>query len=213
MNKVKWRDMGKYSIIYADPPWSYDDKALNRGGAERYYRTMRLEDIAALPVREIAADDSLLFMWGVWPKLFEAKTVMDGWGFEFKTCAFVWVKTNKRMNPDQASFFPTDSFNSFWGMGWWTRANTEFCLLGTRGKPKRESAGVHQIIYAPITEHSRKPDETRDRILTLAGDLPRVELFARRTAPGWDLWGNEVKCDLALERRNVCIDRAAAERF
>lgn len=79
-------------------------------------------------------------MWGVWPKLFEAKTVMDGWCFEFKTCAFVWVKTNKRMNPDQASFFPTDSFNSFWGMGWWTRANTEFCLLGTRGKPKRESA-------------------------------------------------------------------------
>ena len=103
--------MGKYQIIYADPPWSYDGKALNRGGAERHYRTMRLEDIAALPVREIAADDSLLFMWGAWPKLFEAKEVMDGWGFEFKTCAFVWVKTNRRTNPDQASFFPADSFS------------------------------------------------------------------------------------------------------
>ena len=96
-----WRDMGKYQIIYADPPWSYDDKALNRGGAERHYSTMRLEDICALPVAEIAADDALLFMWGAWPKLFEAKAVIEAWGFEFKTCAFVWVKTNKRTNPDQ----------------------------------------------------------------------------------------------------------------
>jgi N6-adenosine-specific RNA methylase IME4 len=194
--------MGKYQIIYADPPWAYQgnatDQKNNRGGAAAHYDVMSVEDIAALPVRDVAADDSLLFMWGAWPKLFEAKTVMDGWGFEFKTCAFVWVKTNKRTNPDQASFFPVDSFDSFWGMGRWTRANTEFCLLGTRGKPKRESAGVHQIIYAPIAEHSRKPDETRDRILALAGDVPRVELFARRTAPGWDLWGNEVECDLAL---------------
>lgn len=188
----------KYRIVYADPPWSYDDKALNRGGAERHYSTMKLEGICALPVAEIVADDCLLFMWGAWPKLFEAKAVIDAWGFEFKTCAFVWVKTNKRTNPDQASFFPVESFDSFWGMGRWTRANTEFCLLATRGKPKRESAGVHQIIYAPIAQHSRKPDETRDKILALAGDLPRVELFARRAAPGWDLWGNEVECDLAL---------------
>lgn len=149
---------------------------------------------------EIVADDCLLFMWGAWPKLFEAKAVIDAWGFEFKTCAFVWVKTNKRTNPNQASFFPVESFDSFWGMGRWTRANTEFCLLATRGKPKRESAGVHQIIYAPIAQHSRKPDEVRDKILSLAGDLPRVELFARRTAHGWDLWGNEVECDLALQR-------------
>lgn len=190
--------LGKYNIIYADPPWSYDDKALNRGGAERHYSTMKLADICAIPVADIAADDCLLFMWGAWPKLFEAGSVLKAWGFDFKTCAFVWVKTNKRTNVNQASFFPVDSFDSFWGMGRWTRANTEFCLLAVKGKPKRESAGVHQIIYAPIAAHSRKPDETRDKIVELAGDLPRVELFARRTAPGWDVWGNEVECDLAI---------------
>jgi N6-adenosine-specific RNA methylase IME4 len=157
----------KYSIVYADPPWSYDDKALSRGGAERHYRTMSLEDICALPVGGIAADDCLLFMWGAWPKLYESGKVIE-------------------------------SFDSFWGMGRWTRANTEFCLLAVKGKPKRESAAVHQLIYAPVSEHPRKPDEARERIIKLAGDLPRVELFARRAAPGWDLWGNEVKCDIAL---------------
>jgi N6-adenosine-specific RNA methylase IME4 len=188
----------KYSIVYADPPWSYDDKALSRGGAERHYRTMKLEDICQLPVKGITADDCLLFMWGAWPKLYESREVITAWGFEFKTCAFVWVKTNKNHNPQQASFLPVDSFDSFWGMGSWTRANTEFCLLAVKGKPKRESAGVHQLIYAPVSEHSRKPEEARDRIVRLAGDLPRVELFARRSAPGWDLWGNEVECDVAL---------------
>jgi N6-adenosine-specific RNA methylase IME4 len=159
---------------------------------------MKIEDICALPVNEITADDCLLFMWGAWPKLYESGKVIDAWGFEFKTCAFVWVKTNKSFNPDQASFLPVDSFDSFWGMGRWTRANTEFCLLAVKGKPKRQSAAVHQLIYAPISEHSRKPEEARERIVKLAGDLPRVELFARRAAPGWDLWGNEVKCDIAL---------------
>lgn len=190
--------MKKYNIIYADPPWRYDDKSLQRGGAERHYPTMRLEDICALPVADISADDCLLFMWGAWPKLFEAGAVLSAWGFDFKTCAFVWVKTNKRTKIAQSSFFPVDSFDSFWGMGRWTRANTEFCLLGVKGSPKRQSAGVHQIIYAPISQHSRKPDETRERIVKLAGDLPRVELFARRTVPGWEVWGNEVECDLAI---------------
>lgn len=190
--------MKKYSIIYADPPWSYKDKALERGGAERHYKTMSIDDICALPISGLSADDCLLFMWGAWPKLFEAQQVIEAWGFEFKTCAFVWVKTNKRTNPKQASFFPNDSFDSFWGMGRWTRANTEFCLLAVKGKPKRVSAGVHQIIYAPIAAHSKKPPETRDRIISLAGDIPRVELFARQTAPGWDVWGNEVECDVCI---------------
>lgn len=189
---------GKYSIIYADPPWSYDDKALNRGGAERHYSTMGIEDICALPVKDIAADDCILFMWGAWPKLYESAKVIEAWGFEFKTVAFVWVKTNKRENVNQTSFLPADSFDSFWGMGSWTRANTEFCLLATKGKPKRESAGVHQLIYAPIDKHSKKPSETRERITALVGELPRVELFARNSAPGWDLWGNEVDSDIAL---------------
>lgn len=190
--------MKKYGIVYADPPWSYNDKALHRGGALRHYSTMSIEDICALPVSTIAADDCLLFMWGAWPKLFEAEKVISAWGFEFKTCAFVWVKTNRRENVNQSSFFPADSFDSFWGMGRWTRANTEFCLLATKGKPKRESAAVHQIIYAPIAAHSRKPAETRSRILELAGEQPRVELFARSTAPGWDVWGDQIESTIAL---------------
>ncbi len=157
---------------------------------------MDLAAICALPIKDLAAPDSLLFMWGAWPKLYESEKVISAWGFEYKTCAFVWVKTNKRTNPDQASFFPVDSFDSFWGMGRWTRANTEFCLLATKGSPKRQSAAVHQIIYAPISNHSRKPAETRDRIVKLGGDVPRVELFARQRAPGWDAWGNQVESNV-----------------
>ena len=77
-------------------------------------------------------------------------------------------------------------------MGYWTRANTELCLIGTKGKPKRISMGVHQVVYERIREHSRKPDRVRDRIIELCGDLPRIELFARQKAEGWDSWGNEV---------------------
>jgi len=190
--------MKKFNIIYADPPWSYDDKAMNRGGAERHYSTMSVEDICALPVAEIAADNCVLFLWGTWPKLYESLQVVKEWGFEFKTCAFVWVKTNKRTNIKQYSFLPQDSFDSFWGMGRWTRANTEFCLLATKGKPERKDAGVHQVIYAPIDKHSKKPEETREKILKLCGDVPRVEMFARKATPGWEIWGNEVECTVAI---------------
>jgi N6-adenosine-specific RNA methylase IME4 len=81
---------------------------------------------------------------------------------------------------------------NFWGMGRWTRANAEVCLLGTKGKPKRLSAGVHSVIETPIQRHSQKPDEARIRIVKLMGDIPRIELFARETAKGWDSWGNEL---------------------
>lgn len=86
----------------------------------------------------------------------------------------------------------------FWGMGYWTRANVELCLLATRGRPRRQCAGVHQVIMAPVEQHSKKPGIVRDKIITLMGDLPRVELFARQQAPGWDVWGNEVESDLCL---------------
>lgn len=183
----------KYKVILADPPWGYDDKSLNRGGALRHYQTMNCQQICALPVSGLAASDCVLFMWATFPKLWEAKDVIAAWGFEYKTCAFVWVKTNKREVVEQASFFPTDSFDSFWGMGRWTRSNAEICLLGVKGQPKRLSGAVHQIIYAPVSEHSRKPPETRDRIVELMGDVNRVELFARQSTDGWDVWGNEVE--------------------
>lgn len=192
--------MGKYQIIYADPPWAYDDPSLNRGGALRHYATMPIEDIMMLPINKLADNNCVLFMWATFPKLKEALDTITAWDFTFKTCAFVWVKINRRTNPEQSAFLPYENFDSFTGMGRWTRSNAEICLLGVKGKPQRISASVHQIIYAPISDHSIKPLETRHRILELLGDLPRVELFARQKAEGWDSWGNEIKSDFELPK-------------
>ena len=171
----------KYNIIYADPPWSYKDKALsgNRGACCKY-PVMSIDDICNLPVKDIADEDCILLMWVTMPKLNECFKVIEAWGFEYKTSAFTWVKKNKK------------SGSLFMGMGRWTRANAEICLLATRGKPKRNSASVHSVILSSIEEHSKKPNEARERIVELCGDLPRIELFARQYAEGWDCWGNEV---------------------
>jgi N6-adenosine-specific RNA methylase IME4 len=169
----------KYNIIYADPAWSYSGKLPQRA-KEQHYKVMCLDDICKLPVSDISADNSILLMWATFPLLDKALRVIRDWGFEYKTCAFTWIKKNKK----------SDSF--FWGMGMWTRSNAEVCLIGTKGKPKRNSASVHQVVYDPIREHSRKPDCVRDRIVQLCGDLPRIELFARQKTDGWDAWGNEV---------------------
>lgn len=188
----------KYKIIYADPAWSYNDKSLNRGGAQRHYSTMSIEDIKAMNVEEISDTDCTLFIWATFPLLQEALDVIKSWGFEFKTCAFVWVKANKKTAVEQYSFLPQDNIETFMGMGSWTRANAEICLLATKGKPKRINADVRQVIYAPIMKHSRKPDEARKRITRLCGDLPRIELFAREQAEGWSIWGNEVESDIKI---------------
>lgn len=148
----------KYGIIYADPAWSYRDKAMsgNRGAGCKY-DVMNIEDIKKLPVKELADDNCVLFMWVTMPMLEEAFSVMRSWGFEYKTCAFTWVKQNKKAD------------TLFWGMGNWTRANAELCLLGIKGKPKRVDAGVHSVIISHIEEHSKKPAETRNRIIRLLG--------------------------------------------
>ena len=171
----------KYNIIYADPPWSYKDKALsgNRGACCKY-PVMSIEDICKLPIKDISDKDCVLFMWVTMPKLNECLEVIKSWGFEYKTNAFTWIKKNKK------------SDTLFMGMGRWTRANAEICLLATKGKPKRMSASVHSVIVSKIEEHSKKPNETRERIIDLVGDLPRIELFARQKIDGWDCWGNEV---------------------
>jgi len=180
----------KYNIIYADPAWSYNGKLPQRAKVQ-HYPVMLIEDICSIPVKDISADDSILFMWATFPLLQEGLNVVKSWGFTLKTCAFVWVKTNKRTDPKQAAFFPVDSFDKFWGMGGWTRSNAEICLLGTKGKPKRLDKGIHQVLYEPIREHSRKPDCVREKIVKLCGDLPRLEMFSRTQTPGWDIWGNQ----------------------
>ena len=173
----------KYSIIYADPPWTfktYSPKGAEQRSAQSHYKCMSRDEIQALPIQSIADDNCILFLWVTWPCLQEGIDLIKKWGFTYKTCAFNWVKKNRK----------TDSW--FWGLGFWTRSNSEVCLLATKGNPKRASKGVHQVCDARIREHSRKPDEVRERIVELCGDLPRIELFARQQAEGWDSWGNEV---------------------
>ena len=190
-------NLGGYNIVYADPPWRYNGALYDRGGAENHYVTMTTEDIANMPIKNITADNCVLFMWATFPKLQDAFVVMRGWGFDYKTCAFVWVKTNRRVNVRQYSFLPQEQFDSFMGMGKWTRANAEICLLGVRGKIERKNAGIHQIIYAPIEKHSKKPDIVRKKIIELVGDMPKVELFARQNRDGWDAFGNE--CETSID--------------
>lgn len=149
---------------------------------------MSIDELCALPVETLAEKDCLLFLWATFPQLPEALRLIKAWGFSFKTVAFVWLKLNRK------------SLTWFYGLGYWTRGNAEICLLAKRGHPKRYSKSVHQFIISPVEEHSKKPDITREKIIELAGDLPRAELFARQKIPGWDVWGNEVDSDFSLSR-------------
>lgn len=181
----------KYNIIYADPPWKYNDKMVMEGvhgsikGADSFYNTLTLEDIKNLPIKDIADENCILFIWVTMPFLKEVFEVIEAWGFKYKTCGFCWVKKTKNNK-------------IHCGMGHYTRGNAELCLIATKGKIKRINNTVYQIVEAEIREHSRKPDEVRNRIVELLGDLPRVELFARQKTEGWDAWGNEVESDVKL---------------
>jgi N6-adenosine-specific RNA methylase IME4 len=179
-----------YKVIYADPPWTfstYSNKGKGRS-PEAYYDCMALADIKALPVAEWAADDCVLLLWATDPLLEKAFEVIRAWGFTYKTIGFYWVKLRTPVpSYTDASFFT--------GLGFWTRANPELCLLATRGKPRRRSANVRKLIVSPRREHSRKPDEVYDRIGSLC-DGPYLEMFARfsrtdTSRSGWDLWGSE----------------------
>ncbi len=170
----------KYNIIYADPPWNYNSKMMNSSAID-HYNTMSLEDICNLPVKDISADDCILFMWVTFPKLNEFIKVVNSWGFEYKTCGFVWVKTNK-----------VNHETFFMGQGRWTRGNAEICIIATKGKVKRLSNSIRQLHISPLETHSKKPNEIRNKIVELVGNLPRIELFARQKCDGWDCWGNEV---------------------
>lgn len=170
-----------YSVIYADPPWQFNDScnAGNRGAVHKY-DVMDIDAICALPVGDLAAKDCLLAMWWVAAMPEEALAVVKAWGFTLKTMkGFTWHKT-------------TAGGKDAFGMGSYTRANTEDCLFAIRGKRFRADAGVPQLIHAQIGRHSQKPDEARTRLERLCGDVKRVELFARQRAPGWDAFGNQV---------------------
>ena len=187
----------KYSIIYADPAWSYRDKA-NDGcrGANHKYPVMSVQDICRLPVWELANPEScLLAMWWVPTQPREALQVMEAWGFRLMTTkGFTWHKTNKHKG------------NSALGMGHMTRANSEDMLFAVRGRlPARLDASICQHVTAPRGAHSAKPDIFRQLLVQLLGDVPRIELFSRSDAAGWDHWGNEAPSNSVELRPGVAI--------
>jgi len=169
--------MPRYGVIYADPPWRFKVRSAKGEGRAPKYARMTLDDIKALPVADWTKPDAVLFLWVLDCMLPEAIDVIRAWQFEYKSVAFTWAKTTITGKPH-------------FGLGYWTRCGTEQCLLATRGHPKRLDAGVSQFVMAPRREHSRKPDEVRDRIRRLVKG-PYLEMFARSTTPGWYAWGNE----------------------
>ncbi len=170
-----------FACLLADPPWAFAGwsgaTSLPTLG-EDHYAVTATADLCNLPVGEVAAPDCALFMWVVDSHMAEALDLGRAWGFEFKTCAFVWVKSKLGGYPHV-------------GMGYWTRKQTEQCWLFTRGSPKRLSKGVEQIIHCPRGAHSAKPDRQYEHIEALVGG-PRLELFARSRRPGWESWGDQV---------------------
>ncbi len=182
-----------FGVIVPDFPWSfevYSGKGKQRS-AERHYDTWSLERIMAMAplIRALAADDCVLLLWAVSPEMPEAIKITEACGFDYKTVGFYWVKTTPN-----ATLITLDGKGLHWGMGYHTRSNVEPCLLATRGSPPRLAADVHQVVIAPVGEHSAKPDEVYRRIERLYPG-PRLELFARKPRDGWVTWGNEIERD------------------
>ena len=172
--------MKKYQIIYADPPWSYNDKMSGHSfSLDHEYITQHKNWIQTLPIQKIADVNCVLFLWVVSPLLDEGIDTLKSWGFKYKTLAFCWskhTKYNKKVS----------------NLGRWTMGNVELCLLGVKGKPKRICKNIKQLVEAERVKHSKKPDIVRDRIVELMGNIPRIELFARQKTEGWDCLGNEI---------------------
>lgn len=177
----------KYQIIYADPPWEYEETGgtkSSRGMAKQHYNTMTLDELKQMPIRNICAENAVCMMWATFPKIDRAIELLRSWDFIYKTAAFVWIKENRKSDSD------------FFGMGAYTRANVEVCLLGISKETKAteivKSHSVRQIVYSPVGKHSQKPIVVAEKIVELFGDVSRIELFARDNKIGWDSFGNEL---------------------
>lgn len=174
----------KYKIIYADPAWKFNNKKTGgsmKSGAAHHYGLMTIDDMKALPVNEIAADDCVLVMWWIGSMPQEAIDLVHAWGFTIKNMnGFVWVKLTKKLL-------------AFFGMGFWTRAGSESAIIATKGKPKAFNKNIRAVRHEVVGRHSEKPASFRDDIVELCGDVPRIELFSRQRVDGWDAWGNEIE--------------------
>lgn len=181
--------MNYYDVILADVPWDFKVWNKDTGSGRSpsaHYPTMNLDDICALPIKNLANKNCALFFWGVWPRLFDCEKVIKAWGFKYATKAFTWVKMDK-----------TNS-RPVMGMGYYTRANDEFCLLATRG---HMPVAVHNeigLIFAPRRAHSQKPDEQYGKIERLYPNMRYLELFARERRENWAAFGNEVEGSITL---------------
>lgn len=170
---------GKYDILYADPPWDYagrtqHDTEKGVKSVKDHYECMKLDELKALPVRDIANPNSVLFLWTSSPHLPQALELMKAWGFEYKTIGFVWDK--QRTNP-----------------GHYTLSQVEICLLGKRGTiPKPFYRNQRQFLSSKREIHSKKPDEIRDRITKMFPTQTKIELFARKQVDGWISWGKDI---------------------
>ncbi len=185
------KKLKKYSIIYMDPPWKYNSRANNntrfRGGAGNHYNLMTMEEIRKLPINNLANENCALFLWVTFPMLDEQIKLFKEWKFDYKTLGFSWIKLNSK------------NLQPFFGVGYYTKSNCEVCLLGVKGRMKPVTNKISSVILSPRREHSRKPDEVRNKIVELFGELPRIELFAREKVKGWDAWGDEISSDINIE--------------
>ena len=180
----------KYDVFLADPPWTFS--VWNADKSDRHvshkYDLMSVDDICNLELP--AAENCALFLWTTWPNLLDAIKVMDAWEFKYRTEAWTWVKAKR------------SGFGHHFGMGYYTRANTEPCLLAVRGQLPVTAHDVLGLIYSPVREHSRKPDEQYGKIERLYPNMRYLELFARYKREGWDAWGNEIESDIAIKGIN-----------
>lgn len=202
----------KFNIIYADPPWRFQNWSIGelakrgekwaRRNGRSPYNVMDTAAICDLPVQAIANNDCVLFLWATHPKIEDALAVIKAWGFQYKTVAFTWVKTNP------------SGLGWHFGLGYWTRQNPELCLLATKGHPHRVNNSVPNLVIGPRGKHSAKPSIVRERIVELVGDLPRVELFARERVDGWISLGYEINgqdMTLALQETSSCSRKYFSE--
>jgi N6-adenosine-specific RNA methylase IME4 len=188
---------GGFRCLLADPPWKFSCRTAlqtenwdSRRDVDKHYSTMSLEDIKAMPVKQIAAKDAHLFLWVTGPCLPWGFEVLTAWGFKYSTLAFVWTKLKRSHKADQLRLVPSIDSDFHCGLGLTTRKNVELVLLGRRGNARREAKDVRELILAPRREHSRKPDEVYERIERYCVG-PRLELFGRQSRPGWTTFGNE----------------------
>ena len=190
----------KYEIIYCDPPWQFSNKNIGgngKSGAASKYMTTSIDDLKAMDVNSIAAENAILFMWWVGSMPQEAIDLVHAWGFTLKNMnGIVWNKLTARNNPH-------------FGMGFYTRAGSESCLIATKGKFKPASRSVRAVFRAEeqiqfegkVLRHSEKPKQVRELILELAGDLPRLEMFNRDDS--WDVFGNESKNSITINEKTL----------